>query len=594
MAKNEPSTLPNVVSKKREFELIRVENENVRSSFLSPWRSLGDNFVPYRARFTLADKNKGTRKTQSIIDNTPTDAVRTLRAGMMSGITSPARPWLRMTTPDPSMADMGDVKVWLDKVTELMTSVFLKSNIYHVLPNIYGDAGVFATGAIIIEEDFEDVIRGYSVPVGTFSISSDKRGRINTFTREYRLSVHQMIEEFGRDFPGDEIHWDRFSDSVKTNYERGFLEENYDIIHTIKPNNNWKPDSPLAKDKKFESVHYQKTTSTGSGSRQDSTSINLNDGVFLRQSGFELFPVLVLRWEKTGDDDWGTDCPGIMSIDDNRSLQHMHRMKGQALDQKVKPTMTGPSSLRGSNPSVIPGKIVYTDERTDQKGFRRAFDINFQIDELKEEIRDTQDRIKKAFYVNLFLMLENLDVKDVTATAINELKEEKLLALGPVLESVNEDLLDPLIDITYFMMERQGLIPPAPEILNGVDLKVEYISIMAQAQKAVGLGSLRAFTDFALSIAERTQNPSILNRVNFDGILKQAGEGYGINSEGLNSDEQVAAMAAAEAQAAQQQQQQEQLLNTSQAAKNLGDASIQGDTALSAVIEGIGNSGVEL
>lgn len=107
VTKAKPSVLKNVVSKKREFELIRIEMENERSTFLAPWRDQGDFFVPYRPRFTLTDTNRGVRRTQAILDNTPTDAVRTLKAGMMSGITSPARPWLRMTTPDPKTADIG-------------------------------------------------------------------------------------------------------------------------------------------------------------------------------------------------------------------------------------------------------------------------------------------------------------------------------------------------------------------------------------------------------------------------------------------------------------------------------------------------------
>ena len=49
-----------------------------------------------------------------------------------------------------------------------------------------------------------------------------------------------------------------------------------------------------------------------------------------------------------------------------------------------------------------------------------------------------------------------------------------------MLERTNDELLDLLIDRTYAIMDRLGLIPPAPPQLEGVDLRVEYVSLMSQ------------------------------------------------------------------------------------------------------------------
>jgi hypothetical protein len=75
---------------------------------------------------------------------------------MMSGVTSPARPWFRLTTPDLKLSELASVKTWLDSVTRAMNTVFLKSNLYNALPTVYGDLGVFGTSALFIEEDTED------------------------------------------------------------------------------------------------------------------------------------------------------------------------------------------------------------------------------------------------------------------------------------------------------------------------------------------------------------------------------------------------------------------------------------------------------
>ena len=49
----------------------------------------------------------GDRRNSKIIDPTASLASSVLSSGMMSGITSPARPWFRLATPDPDLMDYG-------------------------------------------------------------------------------------------------------------------------------------------------------------------------------------------------------------------------------------------------------------------------------------------------------------------------------------------------------------------------------------------------------------------------------------------------------------------------------------------------------
>ena len=167
------STPQGYLTRRQRKELVRAQLENERSSFLSHWRELGDFILPRRPRFQVTDVNRGDRRNQKIIDSTATFAARTLRSGMMGGVTSPARPWFRLTTPDPGLAESGAVKSWLDVVSRRMSTVFLRSNLYNVLPILYGDLGTFGTSAIMIEEDFDDVIRCYAFPIGSYSFANN-------------------------------------------------------------------------------------------------------------------------------------------------------------------------------------------------------------------------------------------------------------------------------------------------------------------------------------------------------------------------------------------------------------------------------------
>ncbi|MDH8045840.1 portal protein, partial [Klebsiella pneumoniae] len=69
-----------------------------------------------------------------IVDPTASKAARTLQSGMLSGITSPTRPWFKLATPDPEMMQYGPVKRWLDVVMTRMNDVMNRSNVYQSLP----------------------------------------------------------------------------------------------------------------------------------------------------------------------------------------------------------------------------------------------------------------------------------------------------------------------------------------------------------------------------------------------------------------------------------------------------------------------------
>ncbi len=254
------------MSEREQNEVLRKQLLLERSSFLTQWRDLGEFISPRRPRFDVSDVNKGDRRNQKIIDSTATMALRTLKSGMMSGITSPARPWFRLTTPDPSMAEFGKVKEFLNIVTARMNAVFLKSNLYNALPTLYGDLSTFATSPLFLEEDTRDVIRTSVMPVGSYAIAKDFRGRVNVFTREFRMTVRQIIEQFGeKDERTNKLDWSNFSEHIKNQYDTGQLETWVDVCHIIKPNPDHNQFKFESKHKPFISYYYEKGTSSRGG-----------------------------------------------------------------------------------------------------------------------------------------------------------------------------------------------------------------------------------------------------------------------------------------------------------------------------------------
>ncbi len=566
------------LSKRQRIELLKKQLEDDRSSFLSHWRDLADYFKPRRPRFVLSDVNRGDRRSQKIIDGTPTRALRTLAAGMMGGITSPARPWFRLGVPDQGLNNYEPVKEWLHDVTVRMTSTFLRSNLYKVIPSTYSDLGLFATGCQFLEEDFDTTIHNFSVPIGSYCIGNDAKLRVKIFTREFRMTVRQLIETFGEVNPRTSkvTNLDIFSTSVQKAYESGHMEQWIDVCHVIYPNPEYRPDNPLPRYKKFSSCYYEK----GSGSGYSAASQDAQN--FLRESGYDLFPVLAPRWEVTGEDVWGTSCPAIDALGDNRALQLMQRRKAQAIEKHVNPALQGPSSLANQRVSQLPGDVTYVQEAGGSMGLRPIHEVDPRIQEILMDIQDTRQSIDATMFSDLFLMLANTDRRQITATEIVERKEEKLLVLGPVLEQLNQDLLDPLIDNTFYYMMKQGLLPPAPEELQGQQLKVEYVSVMAQAQKLIGIGTQERFLSGVINLTQAF--PSVTYKIDPFQVVDDLADILGINPKIVRTSEEAAASQAEAQQAVAAQQQAEMAAQAAQAGKALGSTPMDTDNALTRLL----------
>ena len=186
------------ISERTRYNIMYTQMFNERQSFIAHWQDCCNFIVPRRGKFWITDVNRGDRRNNHIIDTTPTLSHRTLKSGMMSGISSPARPWFRLTVTDPDLAEDEEVKEWLHEVSDRMAKMFARTNLYNILPLVYGDMGAIGTAAMYVEEDFDQVLRFYSLPVGSFMISQDEHYRVRVLMREFQMTVRMMINKFGK------------------------------------------------------------------------------------------------------------------------------------------------------------------------------------------------------------------------------------------------------------------------------------------------------------------------------------------------------------------------------------------------------------
>ena len=527
-----------------------------RSSWDGAWKEISDYLIPGSGRFKTSDRNDGKKRHTNVLDSTATRALRTLAAGMMSGMTSPARPWFRLDVADPGVAQTHAVRSWSADATDMMRRVFQKSNLYRALHVVYEELGAFATGCMLVLPDYRNIIRCYPLTAGEYAISTDHRGEVNTLYREFDMTVAQMVEEFGED---------AVSETVRNAYRNRNMDQWITVIHAIEPR-----------------AHYDRSKADGLNMpwRSCYMEASATDGKLLRESGFKRFPALCPRWAVTGGDIYGRG-PGQEAIGDIKQLMHEQLRKAQGIDYQTNPPLQVPASMKGRDVDTLPGGVSYVDMAAPTGGIRTAFEVTLDLNYLLQDINDVRGRINAAFYADLFLMLANSTNTQMTATEVAERHEEKLLMLGPVVERMNNELLDPLIEITFDYMMEAGVLPPPPPELEGREIDVEFVSMLAQAQRAIGINSIDRFLNTLAAVSQ--YKPGILDRLNEDALADTLQERLGVDPDILVSKEQADEIRAARAQAQAQQEQAAMMQQAADTARSLAQADTSGQNALTDV-----------
>ena len=126
------------------------------------------------------------------------------------------------------------------------------------------------------------------------------------------------------------------------------------------------------------------------------------------------------------------------------------------------------------------------------------------------------------------------------------------------------------------------LLPPPPKELQGLDLSVEYISVMAQAMKLTGITGIERFMAFAGNLAQA--KPEVLDKVNFDQALDEYANMVGTPPSMVHDDDTVAKMRQQRAQQEQAMQQAAMAQQGAETAKTLADTQITDENVIGQMI----------
>ena len=509
------------------------------------WRQLSRYINPARGRFDEDNRtSEGRRRDYFLLDPYPMEAHGKCAAGLHSGLTSPSRPWFELGLADQELASYHTVKLWLDDCKEILMDIYAKSNVYNTLLQIEAELSQFGTAGALMLEDFNTAIWCRPYTCGEYAGDVDARGRMAKLARKMRLKAWQMIDEFGLDV---------VSDAVKTAYNQDDEKADFEVQMLIERNPNYDPDAFGVGNFPWRSYYFESTAQEK----------------FLKISGFNECPFLMPRWTTIANGIYGTG-PGHNALGNCMQLQKLETVNMQLLENRANPPMIVPASVGKVN--RLPGKMTLVPDPTIGAGIRPLFEATGSREEVLQTIQFKQSQIGAAFFNDLFVMLANNDTPGMTAREVAERHEEKLLMLSPVLEQMHNEVLAPLTKRTFEICLRNGLFPPMPQELQGQEntIKAEFISLLAQAQKAVAAPAMEKTLALAGNLAGIS--PDIMDNLDLDATIRKHAQYTGTPESVLRDEDDVAKMRQERAAAQQQQQQLENMEQMAPALKDGVDA----------------------
>jgi len=529
------------------------------SYWMQMWQVLSTYVMPRKSYILNQQYGPNLDRETQLYDTTAVRACQTQAAGIMSYVNDADSNWVALSAPE-EIEDQEGVNEYYAECSKIILQELARSNFYAVAHEAYLDRSCFGTCAMFVDktDDFNLLFRTFDV--GTFRVSENNEGYVDTIFVKREMTVRQVVEEYGLS---------NVSEKTRKAYELGDgkgLEQKLDVIWAIYPRNEKErtkgkidgPNKPIA------SVH-----------------IELGTKKLLRNSGFDEPPCFVSRFLKWQQSPYGWSSAWV-ALPDAKQLNFLQKQMDALAELAAFPRMLIPEGL-SDEPDLRAGGITYFDE-TKPQAIPREWMTQGRYDIGQDRIKMKQQHIEDAFNVPLFQMFAQEDMQAggqgaITATQVRAMESEKLTMLSPTYARLTTEFLIPIIKRVYGILSRAGMMPAPPQSLIQQNPKGEqYIpepkvifnNKMSIAVSSREVNSIDPIIEATLQVCQVTQDLSPMDNFDMDKIARQKALTSGVDPEFLRDAKAVAGIRQNRAQQQQQQAQMQQQAHQAQIAQQIG------------------------
>ena len=503
-----------------------------RSTWEEHWQDVSDYFLTRKSDVNT-QRTRGDKRNIQVFDSSAVHSLELLASSLHGMLTSSANRWFALRFKEADINSDDSAREWLEDATDKMYLAFARSNFQQEIFESYHDLICFGTSCLYIEEDSEDIIRFSSRHIKEIYISEDARGMVNCIYRRFKITAKAAVEKFG---------FDNLSRSIQNTYKSSPFDD-VELCHVVKPREMYNPKKLDKSNMPFMSAYFEQ-----------------NDDHIISQGGFRDFPFVVPRYLKASNEIYGRS-PAMAALPDVKVLNKMVEISLKAAAKQVDPPLLVPDDSFTLPVRMSPGSINFFRAGSRDRieplniGANNPLGLNMEDQRRKS--------IARTFHVDQLMIQES---RTMTATEVMSRNEEKMRILGPVMGRLQSELLQPMIIRVFSIMLRNKLFSPAPEILNGQEIDVEYVSPMALAQRGQELSSIMRGLEIFGSIS---QIAPIQDWLDEKGLVQQIVKTLGLPAKMIRSDAEVEEIKAARQE---QQAQQGEMMQAMQEAKVAKDA----------------------
>lgn len=499
-----------------------------------------------------------------LLDPEPVRAHRRGAAGFHANLTPPSRQWFRFgeESPDPASQPAVDARRYLDELTAACTQTMRLCGLYKQLHVLYCHLLAFGFGCMLVAPDDETVVRPRTLRPGTYALGVGADGKVRRLVRRFSVTGPQLLEEFGRDGKIDAAVSDdiRARPSSRRWLVRNLIEPETERGARV---DDFTGKMGLPDGMKWRSVYW----------------IDDNRGDYcgiLRIDGFPFCPIVAPRMDKENGDVYGAG-KGHEALPQMRSLQAVAYDALTVSGNIAEPPVYASADFVDGSLNLQRGgiNIASGDSGRDPILAPVFAAAGNSVEVIDYNVKSLRDAIGKSFYNDIFSAIFSLDKRDMTAAEIYERTSEALSQLGPVLTSLDDELLNPLCKAVKWYVERADGLVHAPE--KPIKVRIEYISSVHLAQRASELGTIDKFMGFVGSVAR--VKPDAVDLVDEDHCVREYAKMTGLREDNLRAPDVVEKARAARAQAQAAERHQEQAASAAQALAKVGSVSTNGTIA---------------
>jgi hypothetical protein len=454
--------------------------------------------------------------------------------------------------------DNDRIKKWCSDTEDILYQEMYApgTNLIPTLHEFYLGLGAFSTSPLFIGETAAGALLFQARALAECYIAENDEGRVDTVYRCYPLTVRQVIMTKG---------WTP-SDKVNELYKQGKADDTVEIVHCIEPREDRDPGKRNARNMPFVSCYFELATCHE-----------------LAHGGFPEFPFVVARWEKAAGELYGRG-PGMEALPAVKMLQAIEAEMIKIMQKLANP----PYFLRddGVIGSIrnIPGATNFWRGNPNEGVMQLPASDKVPI--TLEWVEGIRNRVRTIFQNDT---LQIVDDREMTLGEANMRRTERMRLQGPNIGRLDAEMLGPMIERVYGILDRQGKIADAPKEMKGRKLSVEFVSPLANVQKQEQLAGLVQIFNYIAPLGD-IGLAALAKKINMGRVIEGLWDILANDPDWLNTPEEMQAIEQQEAQARNVQMAEPMAGAAEQgtgAVKNLADASAGGGVDVNKLIASI-------